>query len=108
MDGLQIGELVVLDVHGDGEEESRVPSVYEFVAIVFDKVCVFFCPGPLPIGEPPIRCGSFLPRALSTNPWTSLSAVGCTISTIGFSPVGFEAKRTESWQERSGKPIVDL
>ena len=45
MDGFQVGEFVVLDVHGDGEEKSGIPSVYDFVAIVFNKICVFLVSG---------------------------------------------------------------
>ena len=45
VDGFQVGEFVLLNVHGDGKEQTRISSIYEFVAIVFDKVCVFFVAG---------------------------------------------------------------
>jgi len=45
MNGFQIGQLVVLNVHGNGKKEPGVASVNEFVVVVFDKVCVFLVPG---------------------------------------------------------------
>lgn len=46
MDGLEVGQLVVVGVDADAEEQARVPSVHDLVVAELDEVgLVFLIPG---------------------------------------------------------------
>jgi hypothetical protein len=42
MYALQITQFVILYVHGDGKEQTRISPVDQFIIVVFNEICVFF------------------------------------------------------------------
>jgi hypothetical protein len=42
---LQVTQFVILNVDGDGEEQSSVAAVDQFVIVILDEIRVFFVPG---------------------------------------------------------------
>ena len=55
VDGLQVAELVVGNVHGDGEEQTGVSAVDELVGGIFDEVGVLLIAG----GDEPVDLGFY-------------------------------------------------
>lgn len=45
MDSLEVRQLVVGDVNGNGEEETGVAAVDQLVVVVFDEICELLVPG---------------------------------------------------------------